>query len=458
MKMFSIQEIKKWTIIKPVKGVWHRTRNFCTFFLYKLPYYTEIKIKYVLRKSFRIRHMHRLQRVEEVIREIEQKPKKERIRIVFICLRPSVWNSVMSIFLAADKNPLIDAYILAIPEKLVKENRDLNHEDYGENESYEYCRTFCENTIRGYNEEEKEWFDLRKFAPDYVFAPMPYAIHLPSPYTSHVLAGYTKLCYVPYGYCLEERFFRSANPLDFIDDVYAYFADNQRYCDELKRVCAGLVYAGWKKINYFGYPRFDLYKQIKKQECKYKKTILWLPRWITETWEDNASTFFIYKDILIDYFKNHPDIRFVCRPHPFMFPNFISTGEMTEKDVNEFKNIFKRTENFYLDESPDYRQTFVDTDVFISDFTSLLVEELIIAKPIIFLADKKQLDDEGWEWTKYLFHIANKKELLKKLEEVLDGEDPLEGERKQYVKEHMKVDGKIGERIVQFLVEDYINL
>lgn len=421
----------------------------------KVSFDTENKIYYIINKSFRIRHEKQLKDIGNFIWEIQKRPKKNLLKVVFMCQVPSVWNSNMSTFLAADKSPQIEAYILAIPDKLIKKNNNVFHEDYGENNSYQFCSQFCKNTIDAYDRESREWFDLKNFMPDYVFVQRPYDIHLPPQYQSKVLARYTKVCYIPYGYGLANYVSRMEYNLNFCNNVYAIFTENQKYCDELRSIYLNLFHADWKKINFFGYPRFDLHKGIKKEESRYKKTVLWLPRWTTNRFVE-ATTFFKYKDILVDYFKKYPDIRFICRPHPLMFQNFVSMGEMTERERDEFKNMFKNTSNFYLDESPDYVKTMVNSDVFISDTSSLLVEEFVTSNPIIFCGVKKHyFDKDNEKWARYMYSVSNHQELLESLDKLLNGEDPLKEERRQYIKEHMKADGLAGERIVRFLIEDY---
>lgn len=417
-------------------------------------FYMENKIWYIVNKNFRIRHKKRLENVKDSILKIQRKPKQELIKVVFMCQIPSVWNSNMSTFMAANKSKKVDAYILALPDKLRKENNNMAHEDYGENESYRYCRSFCKNTINAYNEENKEWFDLKKFDPNYVFVQRPYELYLPPEYRSEVLSSYTRVCHIPYAYSLMNSASRMAYHLDFSDQVYSIFTENQKYCDELNAIYSGLFKAGWKQIHFFGYPRFDLHAGIKKEKSRYKKTVLWLPRWTTNRFAE-ATTFFKYKDILIDYFKKHQNMRFICRPHPLMFKNFISTGEMTEQEVDQFKGIFKGVSNFYLDESPDYLKTIVDTDIFISDTSSLLVEEFVTSSPIIFCGIKGHFDRENMRWAKYMYSVSSHQELLDSLEKLINDEDPLIEERKQYIRVHMKADGLAGERIVRFLIDDY---
>ena len=416
-------------------------------------FYIENMIWYILRKDFRIHHKTNLNNLSDYVLKMKKKPKNEIIKVVFMCQMPSIWNSNMSTFMAAEKNKKMDVYILAIPDKLFEENNGENV-FYEENESYNYCSRFCVNTINAYNKESKKWFDLENIRPDYVFVQRPYDGYLPLQYRSEALAAYTKVCYIPYAYNMMNYATRLTYDLDFSDKLYLIFTENQKNCNELNAIYSKLFGVNWKQIKFFGYPRFDLHVGVKKEKTIYKKTVLWLPRWTTNRFVE-ATTFFKFKDILIDYFKKHQEICFICRPHPLMFKNFISTGEMLEQEVERFKGIFREMSNFYLDESPNYVKTMTEADIFISDTSSLLVEEFITSNPIIFCGVKRHFNKENMGWAKYMYSVSNKRELLEQLERLINEEDPLIEERKQYIKEHLKADGLAGERIVRFLIEDY---
>lgn len=58
-----------------------------------------------------------------------------------------------------------------------------------------------------------------------------------------------------------------------------------------------------------------------------------------------------------------------------MFRNFVSSGDMTEEEVAEFKKHFETKNNFILDSDGDYTKSLEVMDVIISDYTSLIIEE-----------------------------------------------------------------------------------
>ena len=181
---------------------------------------------------------------------------------------------------------------------------------------------------------------------------------------------------------------------------------------------------------------------------------MWLPRWTTNSTLD-ATTFFKYKDSIINYFLEHKDLKLICRPHPLMLRNFLSTGEMTQAEVDAFLKPFHEKKNFVYDDNPDYILAFMEADIFVSDSTSLLVEELITGKPIIYLGRHKTLSREAKEMALLFYSAGNETQLFRDLESLIDDNDSKKQERNEYIKEKMRHDGKAGERIMNFIKEDF---
>lgn len=390
----------------------------------------------------------------------KEKDQSKKLSIVFICQFHAAWNACMSAFRAAVDDADVDVTLLALPEKVMRTGKskrvsDITADVYDEeNIAYEYCKSFYPETINGYDSETDTWFDLRGLRPDYVVISRSNQNYLPPQYRSEVLSTYTKVVHIPYAYCKMNWDSRAVYRENLTDFTYAVFTENEMYKNILRKIYFDLYDAKWKKIEFVGYPRFDLYDTDIKSANKEKLTVLWLPRWLTEG-RLEASTFFKYKDVLIDYFMHHPEYKLICRPHPKMFGNFIATGEMTEEEVASFKELFEKTENMHLDEYSDYLPSFEEADVFISDTTSLLVEEFITGKPIIFCGVMWHFDKDAKEWSRQMYPVRNKRALIDQLELLLRGNDPKKIKRNEYIKEYMKHDGKSGERIIAFLKKDY---
>lgn len=415
--------------------------------------YQETVIRSVFGRKYKRIRLNKIRSLDDAVTKIKSQKSKDKINVVFICQVPSIWNVNKSVFEATLKNVNINTYLLAIPEKIYGDKGDLNHENYGENKAYDYCKSFFDDTINGY--ENKKWFDLHVLKPDYVFINRPYDIHMPPQYRSDVLSKYCKICFIPYAYCENIWTAKTSYNMYYLDSVFIVFTENMVRYKDLNNVYKRYFRANEKKIAYLGFTRFDLHKTTPSYKNDFKKIVVWLPRWSTDK-TVNPSTFFKFKDIIIDFFKTNTKYQLICRPHPLMLRNFVSSGEMTKKEEEEFIALFNDTDNFLLDNSPDYLPYLKAADVIISDWSSLLVEEIATGNPIIYCGRDKGWDLDAKFRSKLMYKAQNDIELINILQTLLNGNDPLKKKRIEYINKSLRCDGKTGERIVSFLIDDYM--
>lgn len=185
-----------------------------------------------------------------------------KLRIVFLCQSPQVWNSLKSVWLAAKSDPNVESYILTLPEKIMHENYDVNHEEYEPvNRAFNMCKEFEKDTINAYDYSSGNWFDLKGLAPDYIFLPRPYDIHLPPCYRSRELKTYTKICFINYGHDTSIWSEKMTYNIGFLVNLSFIFAESQYIADMLNNVSKffGLDHL---KVLFLGFPRYDLYSNI----------------------------------------------------------------------------------------------------------------------------------------------------------------------------------------------------
>ena len=110
------------------------------------PYTVEIFIRELLIPSFReariANNIHLRQNILKI--ENNRKIKMGKIKVVFFCQFPSMWNSCCTAFRAALNDPIIEVYLLTLPIRQ-KETAIKN------NPSYNYCRQFYPATIEAFN-------------------------------------------------------------------------------------------------------------------------------------------------------------------------------------------------------------------------------------------------------------------------------------------------------------------
>ena len=119
-------------------------------------------------------------------------------RIAFIVVTPETWNSFVSVYKEAVYRKL-QILVLAVP---LNEKR-VEKKDRRDNcKSYVYLKESGVNVVNAYSSDNKEWFDLESWQPDYVFYTRTYDTEYPVRYRSKNVSQYAEICVIPYGYSI----------------------------------------------------------------------------------------------------------------------------------------------------------------------------------------------------------------------------------------------------------------
>ena len=378
---------------------------------------------------------------------------KKKIKVFFIAQYKAGSDKFESVVKEMQKDDIFDVKVLAIPN-------DINN--LRKNEDFDYWNNIF-NGITIDAIENNSWFDLKKEKPDYVFIQRPYDGLVPIEYRKTTLREYTKVCYIPYGFSMVSIFDISMKQEDMesIDIIFAEHEEvNEFYKnlinsidDDKKRISICLGYPSLDKAKEKADSQNSAFKMIDK---KMQNNILWTPRWTTD--KDAVETsFFDYKDNLIEYAKKRTNINLVFRPHPLTFNNFIEKKLMTKKEVQDYLAYYK--DNLYYDNSSDYLDTFKDTDILVSDFSSILAEFFLFDKPIVYTQKDTYKKLKYLELLEQAFYkVSNKIELFKVLDNLREGKDPLKEKRNKIKAElFKKYDGKVAFRIKEFIKENFNN-
>ena len=306
------------------------------------------------------------------------------VRVCFILQRTEIFTSVQSIFEAMCADARFSVSILVLP-RYDHAKRKVDVSTIKKNVE------FCENLnkkitiINSFDENTNSFIDIHKFNFDFIFLGLPYTAEYPKEYDFKYFAQNSRLCYADGREML--RVSLTNNMLMSVDYLFADCDKVYQYCNSKLKLCKN---ADSKKIVYnIGFPRFDLVERDKKSCIK---TFLWLPRWTTSTDNNEKSTFFENKDVLIKYFQNHPELSLIIRPHPLMFAHYIDTGVMNKAEVDAYKQLIIDTPNITLDENPSYIGSFKKADCLIADYSSVVIEYFITGQPIIYLNGTKTIE------------------------------------------------------------------
>lgn len=381
----------------------------------------------------------------------------KKINIVFVCHRPEIWASLKSIFDNCVKDDKFNVTIVTIPNKKQLPDKNLNHEIYESEGAEEFFKNYPCKVINGYNYDTKEWLDLKKLKPDYLFFQTPYNCTRPKIYSSKKVSKYTKIGYVHYGILIfKGEVEESVYPVDFLKYVSHVFTETEEQKNVIKSKCSAKT-----SVILTGYSRFDDLRNYKIKnydnwnfkENNNKFRIIWTPRWTTN---ENNCHFFDYKDKLIEYVKSNQDIDFIFRPHPQAFLEWNATGEFTEKEASEYKQKYELIKNAKIDTQQDYFSTFYSSDLLITDISSIIVDYYLTEKPIIYCHRTNHFNDFGLKISEGFYWVKNWEDLKNTIEMLKSGDDPLKEIRKKIIKDCFYINSQgAGYTIKELIKKDF---
>lgn len=368
-------------------------------------------------------------RVGRTIRRVvktQRKMRHTKIRIFFLCQYIQGWNKIEGVYREMEKDERFEVFLLAIPY-------DIN--EFPENKEYAFWKNQGSNVINAV--VDGKWFDLKSQNPDYVFVQRPYDAYVPLEYRVTTLFQYTRLCYIPYAYLLC-NIRHVSSPPQFSECIYMYFAENEDEKKYLDRCHPYLKMFQIKRNYALGYPSLDSTKKIRKEESAFEKMsnkqslykFVWTPRW-TEDKALGATYFFSYKDDIVEFVQKNKDFSMVFRPHPMAFENFVQTGKMKQADVDKYLEKYDDDRLSY-DNKSHYYETFLASDCLVTDFSSIILEYMLLEKPIILChEDDNFFNDIMREISKVCYRAGNWEAIERYLLQLKKGIDPLKAERRK---------------------------
>ncbi len=326
-------------------------------------------------------------KLNKMLLKIENSIKHDiplRREAVFLPYKASMWDSLESVWEAAEADPDCDAYVIPIPYF------DKNPDGSVREEHYE-ADLFPENVpITHYSE-----YDFGKHHPDMIFIHNPYdygnlvtTIH-PFFYAENMKKVTDCLVYIPY--------FATSGSMgadiawcpvyDHVDYIVIQTENyRQLYSPDIPD----------EKFLPFGSPKFD--KVIRKCQNPPKAPDEWVKRAAGKKvlfyntslncMLQNTPQYLKKMQYVFDTFRRHPDYCLVWRPHPL----FESTLKAMRPEYLEvygaLRNSFLNQNEWILDETPCVEDTIAFCDGYIGDMYSSIVALFgVSGKPVLILND-----------------------------------------------------------------------
>ncbi len=335
------------------------------------------------------------------IKEVES--FENTIEMVFFPYKASMWDSLESIWIAANKDPRCHAVVVPIPYVDRNPDGSVREEHY---EIHQYPQEVPVVDYRDYNLDEEK--------PDVAFIHNPYdhnnlvtSVH-PNYYSYNLKPKVGKLVYVPY-FALPGKL--DKNNSDFSAYHHVDYIVTQTP-EHRKSFPASLPDEMFLP---FGSPKFDAI--IRK--CKNPKSI-------PQEWKrkmDGKKVFFYNTSLRCamgepeDYLKKmgevfklftgRDDVCLVWRPHPLLESTFASMQP-------EYHSVFLRLRELYLqkeigiyDDMPCMEDTISWCDAYLGDMGSSVVSSFAMAgKPIYILNNQLHEMPNKDDWMKNFYKLT----------------------------------------------------
>ena len=337
--------------------------------------------------------------INTCINEIKQLP--ERIEAVFLPYKASMWDSLESVWMAADEDPDCDAYVIPIPYY------DKNPDGSFKAEHYEgslYPDNIPIVDYRAYNIAERH--------PDLIFIHNPYdeynhvtSVH--PDYYSHVLKQYTNcLVYIPY-YATSGAMSEEWSLLPsyvYADYIVVQTKDMIKFFDPV---------VPREKFLPLGSPKFDRVIRMCNNppeppvEWKKKlegKRVYFYNTSLSGMLQDTES-FLKKMQYVFDTFKEVDDACILWRPHPLLRSTFESMRREYLGAYDEIVRQFKEEDIWIYDDTPDIEVSIALSDAYIGDAGTSVISLFQVAGKKIYILNNKITEEPPEDfWKAWYFY------------------------------------------------------
>ena len=316
---------------------------------------------------------------------------KVRLEIAFLPYKASMWDSLESVWMAADRDPDCDAYVVPIPYYERNADRSFGTRHYEGADFPNYV------PITNYEE-----YCLAERKPDVIYIHNPYdqgnyVTSVDPRYYSGELKKYTDcLVYIPY--------YATAGGM----------SEGQSLC--LSYFNADYIVVQCEKMIEFFDPRVPREKFLPLGSPKFDKIIRRCqnPPEPPKEWKEkmkgrkvyfyntslngmlsDTKTFLKKMEYVFDCFRGREDACLLWRPHPLLETTFDSMRNHHYARFKELKQQFIDEDLGIYDDTPDITDTIALSDVYIGDSGTSVTSLFGIAGKPLFILDNSFYSEPG---------------------------------------------------------------
>ena len=345
------------------------------------------------------------------------------IHIGFVVQMPELWDKIEPLYEMMVNDQEYITTMLIVP------HFDFLAYDiaaYGQEKDY-FIGKCKEKYILAFN--DGKWVDVASLQFDYIFYQRPYNQYLPKELQSQSLVKIGRLCYIPYA--TPEMKSTGLYPKSFFKDLYFGFLESQEAADFNNKKYKGASFNRFYNIGYTAFERcMQLSTKFTSNDTSREYNVLWTPRWSYDPIV-GGSHFIEYNQNLTLY--NWGNNKFIVRPHPLMWDNFIRTNILEKYEIDRIKETWKNN-NISIDDNKDILSTFKFTDVLISDRSSVIPMFFMTGRPIIYCPTDTEYGPLFQDILPGLYIAESFDDITDVLNNLFNGNDNLKSKRQEIIK------------------------
>lgn len=222
---------------------------------------------------------------------------------------------------------------------------------------------------------------------DVVFTSIVYEDQTFAEYTARPLSKFALVACITYGYGgLFVSNIKRAIFLPEIAFMWRYFVSNPDMLESWRTVNPGLV----DILALSGYAKMDRMAKIVERANRPKTVVIAPHHSLPKAGGTDGltiSTFLQHADFFLQLPKMFPDVKFVFRPHPLLFPRLATAEWWGAEKTAAYRAAMEAQPNVEFQHGGDYFETFVNSDALIHDCGSFLAEYFYTGRPQCYLLE-----------------------------------------------------------------------
>lgn len=345
--------------------------------------------------------------------------KQVPINVLFLVNEKAKWKA-QSLYDLMEKSALFSPLIALTIADIQKNLSNEAHRKIIE-ENYRYFTQKGMKTLVAYDLQKGKALSLRKFNSPIIFYQQPY--NLPKIQDMKETSKFALSCYIPY-YLPDYKNFELDCDKTFHQNLFRFYVLNKEL-EEIYKNHLNLNHIDNRNIFGLGHPTLDSITTALENNITDGEYVIYAPHWSichkNNPNSINISTFNFYGKSILNYAKNHPEIKWFFKPHPTLKDTLLKIGEMTKAEIDDYYAQWEQIGKCCYDS--DYIELFCNSRTLITDCGSFLVEYFCTGKPIIHLKSP-YCTNIPYPQTQKIFDtfykVHNADELYMYLEELLE--------------------------------------